>query len=36
VPTMLYRDKQGQAMLVVGPPDAQQLKDILASVQPAR
>jgi hypothetical protein len=33
VPTMLYRDKQGDAMLVVGPPDAQQLKDILASVK---
>ncbi|CUA94507.1 thioredoxin fold domain-containing protein [Thiomonas bhubaneswarensis] len=33
VPTLLYRDKQGQAMLVVGPPDAQQLKDILASVK---
>ncbi|MGC9237868.1 MAG: thioredoxin fold domain-containing protein, partial [Thiomonas sp.] len=33
VPTMLYRDKQGNAMLVVGPPDAQQLKDILASVK---
>jgi thiol:disulfide interchange protein DsbG len=33
VPTMLYRDKQGQAMLVVGPPDAQQLKDILASLK---
>ena len=33
VPTMLYRDKQGQAMLVVGPPDAEQLKAILASVR---
>ena len=33
VPTMLYRDKQGDAMLVVGPPDAQQLKGILASVK---
>ncbi len=33
VPTMLYRDKQGQAMLVVGPPDADQLKAILASVR---
>lgn len=33
VPTMLYRDKQGDAMLVVGPPDAQQLKDILASLK---
>jgi thiol:disulfide interchange protein DsbG len=33
VPTMLYRDKQGNAMLVVGPPDAQQFKDILASVK---
>jgi len=33
VPTMLYRDKQDNAMLVVGPPDAQQLKDILSSVK---
>ncbi|MGC8508107.1 MAG: thioredoxin fold domain-containing protein [Thiomonas sp.] len=33
VPTMIYRDKQGNAMLVVGPPDAQQLKDILSSVK---
>lgn len=33
VPTMLYRDKAGHAMLVVGPPDAQQLKEILASVK---
>ena len=33
VPTMLYRDKAGQAMLVVGPPDAQQLQDILASLK---
>ncbi|MGC9162014.1 MAG: thioredoxin fold domain-containing protein [Thiomonas sp.] len=32
VPTMLYRDKQGNAMLVVGPPDARQLNHILASV----
>lgn len=32
VPTLLYRDKQGNAMLVVGPPDAQQLSHILASV----
>ena len=33
VPTMLYRNKQGDAMLMVGPPDSQQLKEILASVK---
>jgi thiol:disulfide interchange protein DsbG len=33
VPTLLYRNKQGDAMLVVGPPDAQQLEDILSSVK---
>lgn len=33
VPTLLYRDKQGQALLVVGPPDAQQLDAILSSVK---
>ncbi|MBW4048066.1 MAG: thioredoxin fold domain-containing protein [Proteobacteria bacterium] len=33
VPTLLYRDKQGDAMMMVGPPNPQQLKEILASVK---
>jgi thiol:disulfide interchange protein DsbG len=33
VPTLLYRDKQGNAMMMVGPPNPQQLEEILASVK---
>ena len=32
VPTLLWRDKKGHALLLVGPPDAKQLEDILRSV----
>ena len=33
VPTLLFRNRQGDAMMMVGPPDSQQLKEILVSVK---